>query len=54
MKIKVEVKSNPKKLVFHVDFTENWYLIFPNEIQCAYWKTKQISIFTAVPMHCSP
>lgn len=48
IRVKEEAKLNPKKLVFHVDFAENWSVIFPNEIQSAYWKTKQISIFTVV------
>ena len=46
--IKEEIKSDPKKIIIHCDFAENWRVILQNEVQSAYWKTTQLSIFTAV------
>lgn len=45
---KEEAKCNLKKLILHFDFAENWKKINKQEIQSAYWKSDQVSIFTAV------
>lgn len=45
---KNETENDQRKMILHFDFAENWKVITKNEIQSAYWKTKQVSIFTAV------
>ncbi|KAJ8685967.1 hypothetical protein QAD02_021760 [Eretmocerus hayati] len=41
-------KESGTKIVFHFDFAENWTILQKNEIQSAYWKKEQLSVFTAV------
>lgn len=43
-----EAKSHSGSSILHGDFAEKWKVITKNEIQSAYWKTNQVSIFTAV------
>lgn len=38
----------PRHVIFHFDFAENWRVNFSSEVQGRYWKTDQISLFTCV------
>ncbi|XP_064472032.1 uncharacterized protein LOC135386185 [Ornithodoros turicata] len=39
---------DPRHVIMHFDFAENWRVNFSSEVQGRYWKTDQISLFTCV------
>lgn len=48
IKVKEVVSRSLNKLILHFDFAENWRKVTKQEIQSAYWKSEQLSIFTVV------
>lgn len=43
-----KIVEDPRKIVLHFDYAENWTIVYSSEIQSYHWQKKQITIFTCV------